>query len=108
MPISTGAYIRSRTRLPAWASSRVTAWAHSVGTAFAIPCYGAVMHTLNLRLPCDQLAYIINHAEDQVIFVDASLFNLLEPIRHQIPTVKHFVILPDQGTPAGDYERLLQ
>src|SRR5580698_7633058 len=75
---------------------------------FAIPCYGAVLHTLNLRLPSDQLAYIINHARDQVIFVDASLFDLLEPIRDQIPTVKHFVILPDQGTPAGDYERLLQ
>jgi fatty-acyl-CoA synthase len=41
---------------------------------FAIPCYGAVMHTLNLRLPSDQLAYIINHAQDRVIFVDASLY----------------------------------
>jgi len=75
---------------------------------FAIPCYGAVMHTLNLRLPCDQLAYIINHAEDQVIFVDASLFNLLEPIRHQLRSVKHFVILPDQEAAAADYEQLLQ
>ena len=75
---------------------------------FAIPCYGAVMHTLNLRLPSDQLAYIINHAEDQVIFVDASLFNLLEPIRDQIPSVKCFVILPDQDAPAADYEQLLQ
>jgi fatty-acyl-CoA synthase len=75
---------------------------------FAIPCYGAVMHTLNLRLPCDQLAYIINHAEDQVMFVDASLFDLLEPIRDQIPSVKRFVILPDQENPAADYERLLQ
>src|SRR6202162_1229028 len=69
---------------------------------FAIPCYGAVMHTLNLRLPSDQLAYIINHAEDRVIFVDASLFNLLEPIRDQIRCVKHFVILPDE--PGGTTE----
>jgi fatty-acyl-CoA synthase len=75
---------------------------------FAIPCYGAVMHTLNLRLPCDQLAYIINHAEDRVIFVDASLYNLLEPIRDQIRCVKQIVILPDQETPAADYEQLLQ
>ena len=75
---------------------------------FAIPCYGAVMHTLNLRLPSDQLAYIINHAEDQVIFVDASLFNLLDPIRDQIPSVKRFVILPDQDAPSADYEQLLQ
>ena len=75
---------------------------------FAIPCYGAVLHTLNLRLASDQLAYIINHAEDRVIFVDASLYNLLEPIRDQIPSVKHFVILPDAESPAGDYEQLLE
>jgi fatty-acyl-CoA synthase len=75
---------------------------------FAIPCYGAVMHTLNLRLPSDQLAYIISHAEDKVIFVDASLFSLLEPIRDQIRCVQHFVILPDADTPAADYEQLLQ
>ena len=68
---------------------------------FAIPCYGAVLHTLNLRLPSDQLAYIINHAEDQVIFLDASLASILEPIRDQIPCVKHFVILPDESRPAS-------
>ena len=43
---------------------------------FAIPCAGYVLHTLNLRLAPDQLAYIINHAEDQVIFVDGSLLPL--------------------------------
>src|ERR1700730_5259432 len=75
---------------------------------FAIPCYGAVMHTLNLRLPSDQLAYIINHAEDQVIFVDASLFSLLEPIRGPISCVIHFIILPDAETPPAAYEQLLQ
>jgi len=80
---------------------------------FAIPCYGAVLHTLNLRLPSDQLAYIINHAEDQVIFVDASLASILEPIRDQIPCVKHFVILPDEArptslAPASDYEEMIQ
>ena len=37
----------------------------------AIPCMGAVLHTLNLRLFAEQLAYIINHAEDRVIIVDA-------------------------------------
>jgi acyl-CoA synthetase (AMP-forming)/AMP-acid ligase II len=80
---------------------------------FAVPCYGAVLHTLNLRLPGDQLAYIIQHAEDKVIFVDASLASLLEPIRDQIPCVKHFVILPDEPrstslTPAFDYEELIR
>jgi fatty-acyl-CoA synthase len=80
---------------------------------FAIPCYGAVLHTLNLRLPSDQLAFIVNHAEDRVIFVDASLVPILESIRDQIETVKHFVILRDEelGThqlePASDYEELI-
>ncbi len=43
---------------------------------FGVTCYGAVLHTLNLRLAPDQLAYIINHAGDRVIFVDASLVPL--------------------------------
>jgi acyl-CoA synthetase (AMP-forming)/AMP-acid ligase II len=80
---------------------------------FAIPCYGAVLHTLNLRLASDQLAFIIQHAEDRVIFVDASLASMLAPIRDQIPCVKHFVILPDEParnnlSPASDYERAIE
>ncbi len=80
---------------------------------FAAPCMGAVLHTLNIRLAPDQLVYIINHAEDRVIFVDASLVPLLERIRDQIPTVKAFVIMSDTGPvqttlhPALDYEALL-
>jgi fatty-acyl-CoA synthase len=80
---------------------------------FAIPCYGAVLHTLNLRLPSDQLAFIVNHAEDRVIFVDASLVPILESIRDRIPVVRHFVILPDEKleghllSPASDYEELV-
>jgi fatty-acyl-CoA synthase len=81
---------------------------------FAVPCYGAVLHTLNLRLPSDQLAYIINHADDRVIFVDASLISILEPIREQISSVKQFVILPDVENdqaalgPSIGYEELIQ
>jgi fatty-acyl-CoA synthase len=80
---------------------------------FAAPCMGAVLHTLNIRLAPDQLIYIINHAEDRVIFVDASLVPLLERIRDQIPTVKAFVIMSEAGpvqtslSPALDYEALL-
>ena len=40
---------------------------------FAVPCTGAVLHTLNIRLFEEQLTYIVNHAEDKVIFVDESL-----------------------------------
>jgi fatty-acyl-CoA synthase len=39
----------------------------------AVPSMGAVLHTLNLRLPPEQLAYVINHAEDEAIIVDGSL-----------------------------------
>jgi fatty-acyl-CoA synthase len=68
---------------------------------FAVPCAGCVLHTLNLRLAPDQLAYIINHAEDRVIFADASLLPVLEPIRSDLRSVKHIVVLDDE------YETLL-
>ncbi len=58
-----------------------------------VPCMGAVLHTLNLRLPADQLAYIINDAADSIIFVDADLVPLLENLSGQIPTVKAIVIM---------------
>ncbi len=62
---------------------------------FAVPCMGAVCHMLNLRLPPDQLIYIINHAEDKVIFVDQSLVPLLEKIADHLKTVQHIVIMAD-------------
>jgi fatty-acyl-CoA synthase len=78
---------------------------------FAVPCAGGVLHTLNMRLSADQLAYIINHAEDRVLFVDASLVPLLEPIRSELKTVERIVVLNDSGDLAAtellDYEALL-
>jgi fatty-acyl-CoA synthase len=71
---------------------------------FAVTCYGAVLHTLNLRLSCDDLAYIINHAEDRVIFVDQSLVPLLDKIRDRIPCVRQIVII---GGAPDEYEALL-
>jgi fatty-acyl-CoA synthase len=73
---------------------------------FAVPCSGMVLHTLNLRVPPEQLMYIINHAQDRVIFADRSLADLLYPIRDRIPCVEKIVILPDTGP--GEYEDLLQ
>lgn len=77
----------------------------------AIPSMGAVLHTLNLRLFPEQLAYVINHAEDQVIIVDASLIPLLARVRDQLTTVKHIVVAGSGDTTAlGDtlsYEELL-
>ncbi len=63
---------------------------------FAIPCSGAVCHTLNIRLFPEQLAYIINHAEDKVIFADGTLVPMLERIADEIPAVETFVIFNAQ------------
>ena len=68
---------------------------------FAIPCIGAVLHTLNLRLFADQLIYIINNAEDSVIFVDGDLVPLLEGLADQLPTVKLYVIMGDAPKATG-------
>jgi fatty-acyl-CoA synthase len=83
---------------------------------FAAPCSGRVLHTLNIRLFPDQLVYIVNHAEDEVIFIDRSLVALLEPVLDQLTTVRHLVVMddgkgevpsPDGGRPVHDYEELL-
>jgi len=66
----------------------------------AVPAMGAVLHTLNLRLFPEQLAYVINHAEDQVIICDASIAGLLARVRDQIPTVRHIVVVGHGDTAA--------
>lgn len=83
---------------------------------FAAPCSGRVLHTLNIRLFPEQLTYIVNHAEDEVIFVDRSLIGLLAPLLPTFTTVKHLVIMDDgKGEVPSDlgnyvvhdYEKLL-
>jgi fatty-acyl-CoA synthase len=82
---------------------------------FAAPCTGRVLHTLNIRLFADQLTYIVNHAEDEIIFVDRSLAALLFPLLPTFTTVKHLVLMDDgkgdvpdaNGIPVHDYEALL-
>ena len=59
---------------------------------FAIPGAGAVCHTLNIRLSPEQLAFIINHAEDKVIFVDGTLLPLVEKVVGELRTVQNFVL----------------
>ncbi|HEY3136191.1 MAG TPA: long-chain fatty acid--CoA ligase [Blastocatellia bacterium] len=78
---------------------------------FAIPCMGAVLHTLNLRLFPDQLTYIINHAEDRTIIVDDSLVPLLARVTGDLKTVERYVVVGDGDASAlGDvlrYEELI-
>jgi len=61
----------------------------------AVPCVGAVLHTLNIRLFAEQLTYIVNHAEDRVIFVDDSLVPLLEKLAPSFDGVRRYVVMGD-------------
>ncbi len=72
---------------------------------FAAPCSGRVLHTLNIRLFPEQLTYIVNHAEDEVIFVDRSLLGLLAPLLGTFRTVRHVVVM-DDGAPTPDPDGL--
>jgi fatty-acyl-CoA synthase len=80
---------------------------------FAAPCSGRVLHTLNIRLFPDQVAYIANHAEDEVVFADASLLPALEKLAPQLGTVRRYVVMADGRMPetslpnAISYEELL-
>ena len=71
------------------------AWNHyqHLELYFAIPGAGAVCHPLNIRLASDQLEFIVNHAEDKVVFLDASLIPVFEPFVHRLPSVKHIVLM---------------
>jgi fatty-acyl-CoA synthase len=58
----------------------------------AVPSMGAVLHTLNVRLSPTDLEYIINHAQDRVIFIDEDLLPLLAPLKDKIPCVELLII----------------
>jgi fatty-acyl-CoA synthase len=81
----------------------------------AVPCVGAVLHTLNIRLFAEQLTYIVNHADDGVIFVDDSLLPILQELVPTLTGVRHYVVMGDgDEDPARPslpnalrYERLL-
>jgi len=83
---------------------------------FSAPCTGRILHTLNIRLFPEQLTYIVNHADDEVIFVDRSLLGLLAPLLPTFERLRHLVLmddgkgaLPDDlaGHELLDYEELL-
>ncbi len=80
---------------------------------FAAPCSGRVLHTLNIRLFPEQVSYIVDHAEDEVIFVDRSLVGVLWQLVDGFSTVRRIVVMDDGAgeVPADDrivdYEELL-
>jgi fatty-acyl-CoA synthase len=60
-----------------------------------VPSMGAVLHTLNVRLSHDQLAYVVNHAEDKVVIVDGSLAPLFARVRDECKTIEHVIVVGD-------------
>jgi fatty-acyl-CoA synthase len=78
---------------------------------FAIPCMGAVLHTLNLRLAPDDIAYIANHAGDRFLIVDDVLLPLYEKFRATAKFEK-VIVVPLTGAPVPkefeNYERLVE
>src|ERR1051326_5276828 len=77
---------------------------------FGIPAAGGVLHTLNLRLHPDELAYIANHASDRFLIVDEPLLPILEKFRAKAKCERIFVVrCSDTSLPDGceDYESLL-
>lgn len=65
----------------------------------AVPSSGAVLHTVNIRLFPEQISYIINHAEDAVLFVDDSLLAQLEPLAAELKPVRAFVVMGEGPIP---------
>ena len=79
----------------------------------AIPSMGAIMHTANIRLSPEHIAYVINHAEDRAIILDASLMSLFEPVLPMLETVQQIILVGGDidklpgDIPRHDYDTLL-
>ncbi|GEL04829.1 fatty-acyl-CoA synthase [Rummeliibacillus stabekisii] len=73
------------------------AWNHHrhLEAYFAVPCAGAVLHMINIRLSPEHIVYIINHAEDEILLVDGDLFPLIEKAIPLLTSVKHIVVMQD-------------
>ncbi|WP_210470642.1 long-chain fatty acid--CoA ligase [Sporosarcina sp. 6E9] len=62
---------------------------------FGVPGTGAILHMINIRLSPEHIAYVINHAEDEILLVDDNLFPHLQQLAPMLKTVKHYVIMGD-------------
>jgi fatty-acyl-CoA synthase len=107
---------RALRRLGVQPGERLATLAWNTGAHLEIylgaPCYGAVLHTLNLRLAPEQIGYISRHAEDTILFVDQSLLPLAEQFCTQVPTLRHIVVMNEEkplstSLPVLRYEALL-
>lgn len=92
------------------------AWNHHrhLEAYFAIPCHGAVLHTINMRLSPQHVSYIVNSAEDRLLLIDPDVIPLLEAIKDELTTVEGYIIMTDKDelpettlSPIYHYEKLL-
>ncbi|MGC8753441.1 MAG: fatty acid--CoA ligase [Thermosulfidibacteraceae bacterium] len=82
----------------------------------AVPCMGAVLHTINVKLSLEQILYTINHAEDRILVVHKDFLPLLKTIVNMLETVRSVIVISEgesidlSGIPnvVGEYEELLQ
>lgn len=79
---------------------------------FAVPCMGAVLHTVNMRLFDEQIVYIINHGGDRVLLIEPDQIPLVERLAPQLPNIEAFVVFGDRVPettlrPVFAYEELL-
>jgi len=88
---SEGVVLGDRIATMAWNTDR------HMETWYGIMGIGAISHTLNPRLFAEQLVYIINHAEDKILFVDLTFVPVVEAIADKIPSIKKFIILTDDA-----------
>ncbi len=87
-----GVHPGDRVATLAWASQE------HLETYLGVPSIGAVLHTLNLRLHPDDLAYIVNDAGDRAIVLDESLLPLFERFREQAPSIEHVIVIPSDSS----------
>ena len=70
---------------------------------YAVPCMGAVLHTVNIRLSPEQITYIVNDAGDRVLAVDRELLPVVEQLRPQLGAVEHLIVMQDEPELSDDY-----
>ncbi|MCW2525065.1 MAG: Acyl-CoA synthetase (AMP-forming)/AMP-acid ligase, partial [Frankiales bacterium] len=81
---------------------------------FGVPATGRVLHTVNIRLYPEQVTYIVNHAQDEAIFIDRSLLPVFWPLITTMPSVRQVIVMDDgvanelpEDPRVLDYEQLL-
>ncbi|MFW6147577.1 MAG: long-chain-fatty-acid--CoA ligase [Thermodesulfobacteriota bacterium] len=82
---------------------------------FAVPCMGAMIHMGNPLLTPEQVVYLVNKVEDDVLIFNKDFLPLIESVKDRLPTVKHYIVLSDDGSlpetsirPLSEYEALLR